>query len=172
MGLIKMEVTRADQAGAGSEGSERSAPDDFDCHTGPDGENIVINMTTAKKSRHVRSPGQLEALAKAQTARKENAVRRREEKSKPAAVPAYVHPVEEKTTKDYKAMYRAQKRELDELRFERAVHERLREVTAPAAPVVPAPAEPEKPKATIQGMMDIGWRTTGPVRKKNVMSHW
>lgn len=144
----------------------------FDC--AQDGENsaIVINMTTAKKSRHIRSQAQIEALAKAQTARKENAVRRREEKTKPVAVPASLPTSiqEEKAGKDYRAMYRAQKRELDELRFERAVHERLREVTAPAAPA--APAEPEKPKASIQDLMDIGWRTTGPARKKNVMSHW
>lgn len=143
----------------------------FDCEPGPDGENIVINMTTAKKSRHVRSQAQLEALVKAQTARKENAVRRREEKAKPVAVPALpTANQEEKSSKDYRAMYRAQKRELDELRFERAVHERVREVTAPAAPAPAAPAEP--PKASIQDLMDIGWRTTGPARKKNVMSHW
>lgn len=142
----------------------------FDC--APDSA-IVINMTTAKKSRHVRSQAQLEALAKAQTARKENAVRRREEKTKPVAVPAIPQPAnnEERAGKDYRAMYRAQKRELDELRFERAVHERLREVTTPKeapAPVVPV----EPPKASLQDLMDVGWRTTGPVRKKNVMSHW
>lgn len=158
---------------ANQEGREDREDEAFDC--APDGENsaIVINMTTAKKSRHIRSQAQLEALAKAQTARKENAMRRREEKTKPVAVPASPLPTtqEEKASKDYRAMYRAQKRELDELRFERAVHERLREVTAPqVAPA--APAEPEKPKASIQDLMDMGWRTTGPARKKNVMSHW
>ena len=159
---------------ANQEGREDEA---FDCAPGPDGESIVINMTTAKKSRHIRSQAQLDALAKAQTARKENAVRRREEKIKPVAVPEIrptVYTQEEKAGKDYRAMYRAQKRELDELRFERAVHERVREVTAPvhAAPEPAAPAAPEKPKASIQDLMDIGWRTTGPARKKNVMSHW
>lgn len=139
----------------------------FDCLPGPDGENIVINMTTAKKSRHIRSQGQLEALKKAQIARKEKAVLRREEKSKPVAVP--VSPPEEKPSKDYKAMYRAQKRELDELRFERAVYERVKEVTT--APQVPAPTPP--PKASIEDFMAMGWKTTGPPpRKKNVTSHW
>lgn len=174
-----METARENQ----EDGSEGYAADDFGA-TGPDGENIVINMTTAKKSRHIRSPAQLEALAKAQTARKENAVRRREEKAKPA-VPdnsPSQHSVvqEEKKMKDYRALYRAQKRELDELRFERAVHERLREVTArepreppsaPAVPAVPAPA-PKDQHAVIQDFMNIGWRTAGPVRKKNVTSHW
>lgn len=139
----------------------------FDCLPGPDGENIVINMTTAKKSRHIRSQGQLEALKKAQIARKEKAVLRREEKSKPVAVP--VSPPEEKPSKDYKAMYRAQKRELDELRFERAVYERVKEVTT--APPAPAPTPP--PKASIEDFMAMGWKTTGPPpRKKNVTSHW
>ena len=164
----------ANQEGCASrEDRDARADEAFDC--APDGENsaIVINMTTAKKSRHVRSQAQLEALAKAQTARKENAVRRREEKTKPVAVPASAPTAnqEEKAAKDYRAMYRAQKRELDELRFERAVHERLREVTTPqAAPVPAAPVEP--PKASIQDLIDVGWRTTGPARKKNVMSHW
>jgi hypothetical protein len=144
----------------------------FDCLPGPDGENIVINMTTAKKSRHIRSQGQLEALKKAQIARKEKAVLRREEKSKPVAVP--VSSPEEKPSKDYKAMYRAQKRELDELRFERAVYERVKEVTTskPQEPTpVPAPTPP--PKASIEDFMAMGWKTTGPPpRKKNVTSHW
>lgn len=131
-----------------------------------DGANIVI------KTKRPRSEGQMLSLSKAQAARKEKSAARkeksaarREEKQEAAAV--------EEPKKDYKLLYKLQKQSLSELRFEKAVNDKLietmraREEKPKAEPVIET--KQETPAVSVRG----GWLTAGPIpRKKNPMHHW
>lgn len=126
-------------------------------------DRISLNM----KPKAKRSPGQLEALKKAQAVRREKLqLRANKVDEPPAPVPP---PVEVKQTKDYKAAYKAQKAELNVLRFEKALHDRLvleamNSAPPPAAAATdPAPAVSARPRD-----LGPGWIIGAPVRKKNL----
>jgi hypothetical protein len=124
-----------------------------------DGANIVI------KTKRPRSEGQKLSLSKAQAARKEKSAARREEKQEAVAV--------EEPKKDYKLLYKLQKQSLSELRFEKAVNDKIietmraREEKPKAEPVTET--KQDAPAVSVRG----GWLTAGPIpRKKNPMHHW
>jgi hypothetical protein len=125
-------------------------------------ERIVLNM----KPKAKRSPGQLEALKKAQTVRREKIMLRAQTVEAPEATPT---PIEVKPGKDYRQAYKEQKVELNILRFEKALHDRLiletQNSAPPAAVAVPeiVPAVSAKPRD-----LGPGWIIGAPVRKKNL----
>lgn len=131
-----------------------------------DGANIVI------KTKRPRSEGQKLSLSKAQAARKEKSAARKEKSAARMEDKQEAVAVEE-PKKDYKLLYKLQKQSLSELRFEKAVNDRLietmqaREEKPKAEPVTET--KPEAPAVSVRG----GWLTTGPIpRKKNPMHHW
>lgn len=144
---------------------------EIDCRNGEGLENEdcastdLGNIVVERKTK-VRSEKQQESLRAAQAARKLNAAARRiarEEVPTPPPTPA--EPVAVSAPgRDYRALYKEQKRELELLRFERAVAERLaalqeREVHVPK----------EDPKK--DGLVLFG-NTSAIIRKKNVGPSW
>lgn len=140
-----------------------------------DGANIVI------KTKRPRSEGQMLSLSKAQAARKEKSAARREkvaaERAGHAGRETPVTNVTPESSeayspkKDYKTLYKLQKQSLAELRFEKAVNDKLIEtIRAREEKPTPAPEPKETPAAvSVRG----GWLTSGPIqRKKNPMHHW
>lgn len=134
-----------------------------------DGANIVI------KTKRPRSEGQMLSLSKAQAARKEKSAARREKiAAESACRETTVTPESSETyspKKDYKTLYKLQKQSLAELRFEKAVNDKLIEtIRAREEKPTPAPEPKETPAAvSVRG----GWLTSGPIqRKKNPMHHW
>lgn len=127
--------------------------------------NIVV-----ERKPKARSEKQQEALRAAQAARKSKAEERRTARDKapppppstPAEVPAVSAPV-----RDYRAMYKEQKRELELLRFERAVAERIAAVQERA--VQPPKEEPKKDGIVLFGNQ---WNTSSAIRKKTVGPSW
>lgn len=118
-----------------------------------------------------RSEKQQEALRAAQAARKSKAEARRtarEEPPPPPPTPSEPVAVSApKPARDYRSLYKEQKRELELLRFERAVAERLRDVQELQAHV--EKAEPKK-----EGLVLFGnqMNTSAIIRKKNVGPSW
>lgn len=127
-------------------------------------EPIVLNL----KPKKGRSPAQLEALKKAQDTRREKLQMRAAKKDEPEPVPA---PAPAKPVKDYRALFKSQRAELNNLRFEKALQERLilegisNAPTPTASAPEPAPAVSAKPSG-----LGPGWMIGAPVRKKNL--HW
>lgn len=134
-----------------------------------DGANIVI------KTKRPRSEGQMLSLSKAQAARKEKSAARREKVAEESASrEATVTPESSEAyspKKDYKTLYKLQKQSLAELRFEKAVNDKIIE-TIRAREEKPAPATETK-EAPAAVSVRGGWLTSGPIqRKKNPMHHW
>jgi hypothetical protein len=134
-----------------------------------DGANIVI------KTKRPRSEGQMLSLSKAQAARKEKSAARREKVAADRET-SVTHVTPESSEayspkKDYKTLYKLQKQSLAELRFEKAVNDKLIE-TIRAREEKPTPApEPKETAAAVS--VRGGWLTSGPIqRKKNPMHHW
>ena len=126
--------------------------------------NIVV-----ERKPKARSEKQQEALRTAQAARKSKAEARRsarEEEPPPPSTPAEVLAVSA-PARDYRAMYKEQKRELELLRFERAVAERISAVQERA--VQPPKEEPKKDGLVLFGNQ---WNTSSVIRKKNVGPSW
>ena len=125
-------------------------------------ESIVLNI----KPKKSRSPAQLEALKKAQDTRREKLQARASKKDEPEPPPP---PVPAKPVKDYRALFKAQRAELSELRFERALHERmiLEGISNAPAPPTPAP-EPAPAVSAKPAGLGPGWMIGAPVRKKNL----
>ena len=119
-----------------------------------------------------RSEKQLESLRAAQAARKAKSEARRAARAEqpeptpsPEPVPAVsVEP--QKPQKDYRAIYKQQKRELELLRFERAVAERLQEVKHEYA----VKEEPKREEAPVR--IGGAWTSSAVINKKNVGPSW
>ena len=128
-----------------------------------------------------RSDKQIEALRLAQAARKAKAETRRAEKERPTVPPtppptpepvslvSVVSVVPEKKSKDYRAICKEQKRELELLRFERAVAERVQE----SQKMKEAAREPVREEPKVEPVQpQRGWTTTNSIIKKNVGPSW
>ncbi len=128
-------------------------------------ETIVLDL----KPKKGRSPAQLEALKKAQETRREKIQQRAQKKHEPPPTPASSPTAESKPEKDYRAKFKAQKAELNALRFEKAVRERLMLETMSTAPA-PTPYAPEPVPAVSAKPSGFGpgWTVGAPVRKKNM----
>ena len=147
---------------------------ELDCRNGEGLENEdcastdLGNIVVERKPK-ARSEKQQEALRAAQAARKSKAEARRsarEEPPPPPSTPAEVLVVSA-PARDYRAMYKEQKRELELLRFERAVAERISAVQERA--VQPPKEEPKKDGLVLFGNQ---WNTSSAIRKKNVGPSW
>lgn len=135
--------------------------------------NIVV-----ERKPKARSDKQMEALRAAQAARKLKAEARRTAREEevvvqppPPTTPSEAVAVSAPPGRDYRGLYKEQKRELELLRFERAVAERLIEVKEREEHVTKE--EPKKePKK--EGVVLFGnqWNTAAVVRKKNVGPSW
>lgn len=128
----------------------------------PETERIALNI----KPKAKRSPGQLEALKKAQAVRREKLQMRANKVDEPPAPPP--SPAEVKPAKDYKAAYKAQKAELNVLRFEKALHDRLVLEAVNSAPPPTAAATEPAPAVSARRDLGPGWIIGAPVRKKNL----
>lgn len=152
---------------------------ELDCRNGGELENLECASTDAgnivvERKTKARSEKQQESLRAAQAARKLKAEARRaarEEVPPPAPTPIEDVAVSAKPARDYRSLYKEQKRELELLRFERAVAERLMTVQEREREreVQPPKAEPKK-----EGLVLFGnqWNTGTIVRKKNVGPSW
>jgi len=130
------------------------------------------NIVVERKSK-ARSEKQQESLRAAQAARKAKAEARRSARDDepplpppPPSTPAEVLVVSA-PGRDYRSMYKEQKRELELLRFERAVAERLAAVQELA--VQTPKEEPKKDGLVLFGNQ---WNTSSVIRKKNVGPSW
>lgn len=141
--------------------------------TGSEASTDLGNIVVERKPK-ARSERQQEALRAAQAARKAKAEARRCARAEPEAPPPTPPPKEvlavSAPPRDYRVLYKEQKRELELLRFERAVAERLREVHESEVSAARAPKE--EPKK--DGLVLFGgqWNTSAPIRKKNVGPSW
>ena len=154
-----------------------------DCGNGEELENgseasaDLGNIVVERKPK-ARSERQQEALRAAQAARKAKAEARRcaraEPEAPPPTPPPSVAPAVSAPARDYRALYKEQKRELELLRFERAVAERLREVHESEVRAARAPKEEPKEEPKKEGLVLFGgpWNTSAPIRKKNVGPSW
>lgn len=128
--------------------------------------NIVV-----ERRPKARSEKQQEALRAAQAARKSKAEARRSARDEvppppPPSTPAEVLVVSA-PGRDYRSMYKEQKRELELLRFERAVAERI---SAVQERVVQQPKEEPKKDGLV--LFGNQWNTSAVIRKKNVGPSW
>ena len=134
--------------------------------------NIVV-----ERKPKARSDKQMEALRAAQAARKLKAEARRTAREEevvaqpPPPTPSEAVAVSAPPGRDYRGLYKEQKRELELLRFERAVAERLMEVKEREERAVKEETKKEPKK---EGVVLFGnqWNTAAVVRKKNVGPSW
>lgn len=127
-----------------------------------------LGTIVVERKPKARSDKQQESLRAAQAARKSKAEARRSarEEEPPPSTPAEVLVVSA-PGRDYRTLYKEQKRELELLRFERAVAERISAVQERVVP--PPKEEPKKDGLVLFGNQ---WNTSSAIRKKNVGPSW
>jgi hypothetical protein len=149
----------------GRNGNELEENEAVQVDSGP----IVVEV-----KKRPRSEKQIESLRAAQVARKAKAEARRaarEEQPAPAPSPEPVRAVSaepQKPQKDYRAIYKQTKRELELLRFERAVAERLQEVKQEQV----VKEEPKKKEDVPMVRIGGSWTSSAAIHKKNVGPSW